>query len=168
MGNTFNLPEPIFLELKSLGNITTSTRNNVIPSFPAIPTARVATIPGLLGVVSIENHNVYEELPVIGPTIEALRQCSATKARNTYASVFAPANTTALTNLQRFVDLPTCKSEMISQLENLGVRHDRQFDTIRDTGINFKILNSISKYLGETETFKYIKSTRSQCRKLAL
>ncbi|XP_031357805.1 uncharacterized protein LOC116181572 [Photinus pyralis] len=154
---TFHVPEPIFLALKSLGKTISKTGDTLVPTFPDIPTTRVDDIPGTLGVIGIENHNVYEELPVIGPTIEALRQRvsgeNPTNAR-AYGSLLAPPGTTANVNLQGFARLSFCRREALATLHDLGIEEDVQFQNIHNTGISYQILNFVSEYLSTTEIFK--------------
>lgn len=98
-----SVPEPIFLALKAIGKVTTATGDNLVPDFPELPTQVTATYPGSLGVVSTQNHNVYEEMPVIGPTIECLRQRLHGNTARLYESAFSAGPTVATTNLQGFI-----------------------------------------------------------------
>lgn len=149
-----SVPEPIFFALKAIGKIVTATGDTLVPHFPELPNQVVATYPGSLAVVNTDNHNLYEELPVIGPTIECLRQRLHGPQPNlgrVYPSQFAPANT----NLQGFARLHHCRMEAIAFLENLNIPSpDVQFPTISQSGINYQILDAVSEYLSTTESFK--------------
>lgn len=152
-----SVPEPIFLALKAVGKVVTATGDTLVPEFPELPTQVTATYHGSLGVVTTDNHNVYEELPVIGPAIECLRQRldgAQPNAGRTYPSQFAPANTVANINLQGFARLSHCRMEAIAFLENLNIQADQQFPTISQSGISYQILDAVSEYLATTESFK--------------
>jgi hypothetical protein len=87
IGKSFAIPEPIFLALKAIGKVKLATGEVIVPNFPDLPCTTVQSIPGTAGVITPENHNLYEELPLIGPTVEALLQRVKSKDRATYASV---------------------------------------------------------------------------------
>lgn len=64
-GKTFVLPDPIHLGLKAVG-INNQERRGACTPVPPTPATVLNRIPGLLGHVDAENHNVYEDYPVVG------------------------------------------------------------------------------------------------------
>lgn len=154
-----NIPEPMYLALKALGTTSTKTGDKLVPDFPPLPHTVVNNVPGSCGVISAANHNIYEELPVIGPTIENMRQRTHGREGRQYASVFAPRNTTANKNLQGFSRIGSCREEMIQTLNDVGINANDPFINISNTGINFSVLSFVSEYLGCTETFKIMETT---------
>jgi hypothetical protein len=154
IGKSFSIPEPLFLALKAIGKVKLATGEVIVPTLPDLPCTTTKNVPGTLGIVTPENHSIYEELPVIGPTVEALLQRSKSKDRATYASVLAPKGATASVNLQGFAPLNSCKNEALATLHDLGIDADGPFRNIRNTGFNYKILDFVSEYLQTTETFK--------------
>lgn len=94
-GKTLVLPDPIHMGLKAVGRVTTKNGEVLAPSFPDIPATVVGQTPGLIAVVDAENHNTYEDLPVIGVAYQGrYERAQGTEAR-AYDSVIAPAGTTA-------------------------------------------------------------------------
>ena len=69
---SFVIPQPIFMYLRNIGNITTPLGDHLIPEFPPLPTQVVDNVPGTLGNINEHNHNIYEEVSVIGVLCEYL------------------------------------------------------------------------------------------------
>lgn len=79
-GNVQLVPEPIFLQLRQLGNIVTSTKQHLYSEFPALPYHVVQGNGGYYGPLVAPGsntddniHNFYEEIPSLGVTSEADR-----------------------------------------------------------------------------------------------
>lgn len=149
--------DPIYLALKTYGRIQACNKDTFYPQFPDIPSVVTGNVPGTLGEISVDNHNIYEELPVIGPTIDGMmrriRGDNPNHPRD-YQSVLAPAHTMANTNLQGFDRLTRVRLEALSMLEDHGVRGEAQLPSIADTGINPKLLSVISDYVSNLIVYK--------------
>lgn len=79
---SFNLPEPLLLQVKQLGNVVATTKQHLYPKFPDLPTQVINGLGGYYGNLvapapNVDNtlHNLYEELPCLGVTSEAV--CNA-------------------------------------------------------------------------------------------
>lgn len=150
-GKTIVLPDPIHMGLKAVGRVTTKNGEVLAPSFPDIPATVVGQTPGLIAVVDAENHNTYEDLPVIGVAYQGCyERAQGTEAR-AYDSVVAP---TANRNLQGFDTLKTVRRDCIAVLEDMGFGVGTRPRTIANTGINYNALKVVSNVLSKTETFK--------------
>ena len=66
----FCIPEPILLQLKQLGNITTKTGQNLFPRFPALPVAVLAQHGGYYG--QFRGPAPLPQLEVVAPIIPGL------------------------------------------------------------------------------------------------
>lgn len=77
----FCLPDPIFLQIRQIGNLITKTGQHLYPEFPDMPVALINGQPGYFGPIQLPApeadptiHNLYEELPCLGVLAEAVRQ----------------------------------------------------------------------------------------------
>lgn len=138
-GKPLNILEPQFFGLKAVGKTKTKNGETLVPSFPDMPCTPTLTIPGGLGVVTANNHSLYEELPIMGPVYQGCVERSATPNAQDYVSVFAPAGTTANTNLQGFARLVTARQDSLSFLERMGFSRDRRPPSIARTGLSYDI-----------------------------
>lgn len=153
----FNVPEPVFLALKAIGNIKTRTGDYFNATFPELPVAQAGVVPGTLGVIDAANHSIYEEMPVVGVALEALveRVSGADPSRTRpYVSKLAPQRAAATTNLQGYTRLPACRMEAITFINDLGIEDGVYPPGIANSGIIFNVMATISEYLQGTETFK--------------
>lgn len=81
------------------------------PPFPPTPATVLNRIPGLLGHVDAENHNVYEDYPVVGIAYQGCVEKAAGVLARTYASAAAPGGAVANRNLQGFDTLKTVRED---------------------------------------------------------
>ncbi|CAI6347595.1 unnamed protein product [Macrosiphum euphorbiae] len=75
----FTVPEPIFLQLRHLGNVLTTTKQHLSPAFPPLPDVAINGHGGYYDVlqppgpnVDSTVHNLYEEIPCLGVTSETV------------------------------------------------------------------------------------------------
>lgn len=137
-GKTLVLPDPIHLGLKSVGRVTTKNGEVLAPTFPATPSAVVDRILGLLAVVDENNHNVYEDYPVVGVALPRL----------------PPTRTDANRNLQGFDTLKPVRQDCTAVLHDMGFVDGALPRTIANTGINYNALKVEPNILSRTDTFK--------------
>lgn len=158
-GKSLVLPEPIFLAIKAIGRTKTKNGETLSPVLPDVPTTVTADIPGGLGIITAANHNVYEELPVVGPTYQGCYERSLTTNAGVYASVFAPVDTTASRNLQGFRPLVTCRQDSLALLASMGFEGQGiQPRSISNSGINFNAVKTVSNLLSRITAFKIVET----------
>lgn len=87
--STFVVPEPIMTQLSVIGTTQTTTRERLFPEFPSLPIEEINGHGGYYGRISEQNHNLYEELPCLGVTSEALRASISNAAPGPYPSALA-------------------------------------------------------------------------------
>lgn len=78
---TFRVPEPIFLQLRQIGNIVTKTEQHLYPEFTDLPIEFLNSQPRYYGPIQLPApaadaniHNLYEEILCMGVLAEAVRQ----------------------------------------------------------------------------------------------
>lgn len=111
-------------------------------------------IPGLLGLVSTENHNTYEDFPVVGVAYQGCYERSRGTGAQTYASAVAPQRTRANRNLQGFDTLKTVRQDCLAVLNDMGFSENVRPRTIENTGINYNAVKVVSNVLAKSEVFK--------------
>lgn len=153
-GKTLVLPDPIHLELKSVGKVTTKNGEVLAPLFPPTPATVTNRIPGLLGVVDAYNHSVYEDYPVVGIAYQGCLERAAGIERRTYASAAAPGGAVANRNLQGFDTLKTVRQDCLAVLADMSFCEGAPLRTIANTGISYNALKVVSNVLAKTDTFK--------------
>lgn len=124
------------------------------PLFPPTPATVLNRIPGLLGHVDAENHNVYEDYPVVGIAYQGCVERAAGVLARTYASAAAPGGAVANRNLQGFDTLKTVRQDCLAVLADMGFSEGEQLRTVANTGINYNALKLVSNILAKTDTFK--------------
>lgn len=154
-GTNFNVPEPIYLYIKALGTIqTTSTGQTLIPEFPPLPTEQVENFTGFYGAIAANNHNLYEEIPCLGVMSQAL--CVALSDANVgrYPSALDVDNVLVNANLLGFEPLTARRLEGKNFFLNIGLTPDQLPVSIPMTGFNYDLVYNVSQWIGTTKTFK--------------
>lgn len=106
-----SVPEPILIQLKTLGTIQTMTREHLTPTIPDLPTRIINGHGGYYGQIDINNHNLYEEIPCIGVLSEAVRQSIGNAAPGPCQSALAKEGLTPNQNLLGFRPLSNRRNE---------------------------------------------------------
>lgn len=153
--NTFNVPQPIYLWLNALGVVKcTSTGQTLIPQFPELPIQQVDGHGGYFGMIDVNNHNIYEEIPSLGVCAEALRQALSDAQPGPYQSSIVAEPLNANNNLPGFSDLGTRTNEARSFFSAIGVTENEFPETVAHTAFNIELMCKISDWIGDTVTFK--------------
>jgi hypothetical protein len=104
----------------------------------------------------VDNHNVYEVLPVIGPASQACYERAADVRAINYDSAFRPQNGHVTQNLPGFGPLLSARMEAISLLNEMGFSLNDRPLTIGNSGINYNALKTVSNLLTRKTRFKMI------------
>lgn len=140
--------------LKAVGKVATRNGEVLAPTFPDTPAQIVDRIPGLVAIVDAENHNTYEDLPVVGVAYQGCYERAQRNDAHAYRSVVTPDGTAANRNLQGFDSLKHVRRDCIAVLEDMGFGVGVRPGTISNTGINYNAVKVVSNILSKSETFK--------------
>ncbi|XP_030758050.1 uncharacterized protein LOC115883781 [Sitophilus oryzae] len=159
---SFCVPEPLVLQLKQIGNITTMTKQHLYPEFPPFPTAQVANHGGYYGTLQLpapgvnnDLHNLYEEIPCLGVMAEAVRQAISDAPAGPYQSALnINADNPVNGNLLGYKPLTNRKPEAKNLALSQSITPNAFPDHPEDTGFNLALLQGISSSLAATSTFK--------------
>lgn len=175
--STFCIPEPILLQLTSIGNIETRTGQHLYPAFPILPTTSLSNRNGgYHGTFNLELpqqlaegqeqipaaflepdyylHNLFEEIPCLGVTAEAIRASISDNQPGTYVSELTYGHQQPTANLIGFRPLAYRRPEAKNLAFDNGIGDDRFPDFPVNSAINFQFLMAISNALASTKTFK--------------
>lgn len=159
-GKTLVLPDPIHMGLKAVGKVTTRNGEVLALTFLNTPAAVVGQTPGLIAVVDSENHNTYEDFPVVGVAYQGCYERAQGTAGGVYHSVVAPRGTEANRNLQGYDTLKTVRQDCIAVLHDMGFGENIRPRSISNTGINYNAMKVVSNVLSKTETFNPARRTK--------
>lgn len=155
----FNIPDPIYQFLHVFGEIIGyGTGQSMQPEFPPIPTREIGGIGGFYNNLANNNNinTLYEEIPCLGVTAEALCQSlNLAQAPGTrYASAMTINNRPVSDNLLGYRALSYRRNEAIDFLQRNGVTQQNFPSTVQNTGFNIQIALTISEIMGKLTGFK--------------
>lgn len=114
----FVLPEPILLQVRQLGNAVSKTGQHLFPAFPPLPTTVLQGNGGYYGQLlepgeGVDNtiHNLYEEIPCLGVTAEAVQASLSNNPPGPYVSHVTYRGQQPNANLLGFRPLGTRRAE---------------------------------------------------------
>ncbi|KAK7873281.1 hypothetical protein R5R35_011347 [Gryllus longicercus] len=173
----FALPEPLLLAVRSLGNITTGTKQHLYPEFPPLPVEVVGNHGGYYGPLAEPaaipapppgvppqpppppqeadlRHNLYEEIPCLGVLSTAIRRTVSNLPPGVYASDLTFRNQAPTNNLLGFRPLGHRRPEAKNLAFEVGIT-DAEFPAYpRNSGFSIDLLIALSNVLANTKTFK--------------
>jgi len=104
-------------------------------------------------VIGTDNHNLYEEYPVIGAVVEQVFARLDRHGGGDVPSELVPNGTTATPNLLGYASRqPPVRREVLAWLEDQGFSDP--LPNLHNTGISYPVLKNISEYLGTLSAFK--------------
>lgn len=177
---SFALPEPLLLAVSSLGNVTTGTKQHLYPEFPPLPERQIVHNGGYYGTFAdpLDGlgdpdhepevppqppvpppeadllHTLYEEIPCLGVTSEAVRRSISNDPPGVYQSNVTFDGQQPTANLLGFRPLGFRRPEAKNLALELGITEDFFPSYPRNTGFNIDLLASLSNVLANTKTFK--------------
>ncbi|XP_018059911.1 PREDICTED: uncharacterized protein LOC108694764 [Atta colombica] len=152
--SNFSIPEPILLQLQVFGSIQTVTGEHLYPWFPKLPTSQIGEYGGFYGPVTTDNHNLYEEIPCLGVLSEAVRQSISDTSPGSYASSLNTDELTMTENLLGYLPLGIRANEAKDIALNAGIKADSFPCYPYNTGVNLKLIMSISNIIAQTKVFE--------------
>lgn len=151
---SFCVPEPLFLQLRVVGNLVTHTGQHLYPEFPPLPVEVTGAFGGYYGPINLNNHNLYEEIPCLGVVSEALRQSISDAAPGAYASAIALPDQPCNGNLLGFRPLGHRRDEAKTFSARYGITANQFACNPPNSMINIGFLLAISDQLSSLKTFK--------------
>lgn len=150
----YTLLGPISVYLRGIGNIVTLTGQHLYPDFPALPTSTVGGKTGFYGAISIDNHNLYEEIPCFGVLAEAIQYAVSASNPGVRPSVLNVPNSPVNGNLLGFKPLQNRRLEAKDLALSSDITSEQFHETRQHTAINLRLINAISDILAGTKTFR--------------
>lgn len=151
----WSVPEPLYVYLKSIGTLKTdSTLQSLIPHFPNMPIEAINNRNGFYGLINVNNHNNYEEIPCLGIAAEALQHALSNEPAGRYPSVLDTQNIQVNSNLLGFENLTNRRNEAKQAFNSIGITHQIFPESIPLTAFNMDLMLLISQWLTTTNTFK--------------
>lgn len=153
---SFCVPEPLALCYRSIGNVTSSTKQRLLPAFPPLPIDQINGFGGYYGTLasSPENHNLYEEIPCLGVTAEAVRQTVSDAPSGPYVSCLSVDGLSVNQNLLGYKPLAVRRAEAKALAQAAGITGTQFPCYPENTMFNIDFLLSISGILETSKTFK--------------
>lgn len=159
---SFCVPEPLALQVRQIGNLQTMTKQHLYPEFPELPVEQINGQGGYYGAIQLPGpdvdnsiHNLYEEIPCMGVTSEAVRQSISEAAPGNYVSQLnINADNPVNQNLLGYRPLGIRRPEAKNLAFNNGITADEFPSYPAGTGFNFEFLQAISNQLARSSTFK--------------
>lgn len=151
----WSVPEPLYVYLKSIGALKTdSTLQSLIPRFPPMPTEAINNRNGFYGLIDVNNHNNYEEIPTLGVAAEALQHALSDLPPGRHPSVLDTQHVLVNSNLLGFENLTNRRNEAKRVFNDIGIDEQHFPESIHLTAFNMDLMLLISQWLATTNTFK--------------
>lgn len=122
--SSFNILEPIMLQLKALGRIETMTKEHLTPQFREYPTNVIGGFGGYYSAVTVDNHNDYEELPCPVVLAEAVRHAVSNEVPGPYVSSLTIEKLPVNANLLGYTPLVYRRNEAKTLAFNQGITNE--------------------------------------------
>lgn len=153
----FAVPHSIFLYLQAIGNVKcTATGQQLIPTFPPLPTTVIEGRGGYYGTIdqNPHNHNLYEEIPALGVVVEGLQTALGNANPGPYDSVLRIRNLAVNQNLLGYVPLVNRRPEAKNFFLNIGITPQDFVENPANSGFNYDLMYAVSNWISTTSTFK--------------
>lgn len=150
----FSIPEPISVYLKQYGFVVPPTDSRLSAVFPDLPTAVINNNGGYYGPLGVDTHNLYEEIPTLGVTAEAIRQAIGNAPVGPYNSALTTDALTTSENLLGWRPLGIRHAEAKDKAIQCGFTQHNVRELIPHTGLNLPMMMYVSGYFARSPTFK--------------
>lgn len=153
MAHEYNVPQPIYLFLRGIGEVKDATGKTVYLANHNLPDVVVQGMGGYhANRIDMNSHNRFEEVPSLGICGDVVMAESSEAARPVPNFRVLPANTRATRNLCGYLGPIALPIRIL--LNSVGVS-DNQFDeTVTGTRLNIQLVQKISDYLASCGTFR--------------
>lgn len=150
----FTIPDPLNIYLKQYGTVIPPTDVHIQPAFPDLPTGVISGFGGYYGPLNNDTHLLYEEIPCLGVTAEAVRRSISDAPIGPYQSNLSTDVLIVTDNLLGFQPLGYRQTEAKAYPLRYGINPNAFRETLPHTAFNLPFLTWISGFLATQSTFK--------------
>lgn len=156
MQHEYNIPEPICLFLKGIGDFKDVTGKTVKLVNHTLPVTIVQGRGGYhSAVIDVESHNLYEEVPSLGICGDILMAEASQAANPTPNFRVLPQNTRATRALAGYFGaIGTREEKLRLELESFGITATDFKEQIAGTSLNIRLIQKVSDYFARSPTFR--------------
>ncbi|KAJ8728934.1 hypothetical protein PYW07_006630 [Mythimna separata] len=156
MQHEYNIPQPIYLFLKGIGEVKDSTGKTVHLQNHVLP---VTVVQGMGGyhsaAIDAEHHNLYEEIPSLGICGDIVMAEASEAVQPVPNFRVLPPNTRATRALcGNFGPIGARKEEVRILLQSVGIHANAFNETVGNTRLNINLLQKVSDYFAGCPTFR--------------
>lgn len=146
--------DPIWHQLKTLGNVETTTKEHLYPVFPPMPVAVINHFGGYYGRINNGNHILYEEITCLGVIAEAIRQAVSDAPAGAYISNVGTAQLVMTDHLLGFKPLTVRRNEAKNLPMQAGIDLDVFPEYPNHSAVNFELITVVSNILEKVVVLK--------------
>ncbi|KOB64951.1 Uncharacterized protein OBRU01_22018 [Operophtera brumata] len=156
MLHEYNIPQPIYLFLKGIGEVKDPTGKTVHLANHQLPVTVVQGSGGYHSVaIDANTHNLFEEIPSLGICGDIVMAEASEAAQPVPNFRVLPQHTRATRALcGYFGPIGARKEEVRILLQSIGVRDNGFDETIGGTRLNINLLQKVSDYFSGSSTFR--------------
>lgn len=152
----YNIPQPIYLFLKGIGEVKDATGKTVYLANHNLP---IGVVQGMGGyhatVINAATHNLYEEIPSLGICGDVVMAEASEAAQPVPNFRILPQHTKATRNLcGYFGAIGARKEEVRILLNSFGITANQFDESIAGTRLNIHLLQRVSDYFMGCPTFR--------------
>lgn len=156
MGHEYNIPQPIYLFLKGVGEVKDATGKTLHLANHALPRTVVNGFGGYHSqTIDAESHNLYEEIPSLGICGDYMMAEASEVAQPVPNFRVTPPRTRPTSSLVgNHGIIGPRKEELRILLTSMGVDATHFRETVNGTRLNIQIVQRVSDYLVGCKTFR--------------
>lgn len=157
MSADFNVPQPIYLYLKAIGNCKDRTGKVIYLTDHTLPTIIIQSFGGYhSATITDVNHNLYEEIPSLGIAADVLMPITGTASTPALPTLRpVPTKMSATRALCGYYGQAGIrKEELAIALNAVGVTATTFNSTTARTRLNIALINYVSDVLAQIATFR--------------
>lgn len=152
----FNIPQPLYLFLKGIGEVKDSTCKTVHLADHVLPEVVQQGFGGYFSATIDEaSHNLYEEIPCLGICGDIVMAETSEDVQPMPNFRVLPATTRATRSLNgNFGAIGIRKEEVKISLQTMGITATTFEEQIANTRLNVRLLQAVSDYFAGSPTFR--------------
>jgi hypothetical protein len=154
---SFNVPQPLFIYLSQIGDVTDKMGKITELEVPALPIAVAGGFGGYPAAeINLESHTLFEELPSLGMMGDAIMTIASAEENPVMPiRVAIPQGSRATMNLLGLVQDPGPRRlEIRQRLAGHGITVAAFPESVPNTRFNLRYIMQISDVIGKQETYR--------------
>lgn len=152
-----NLPQPIYLMIKAIGNVKDKTGKIIFLDDHDLPTQMSQGQGGYhAAVINAESHNLFEEVPCLGVVGDTLMPIAGAQQQPVAPNIrVVPAGRVGNNNIAGYYGQSGQRKEEIAiALNSVGITANAFEETIPHTRLNIQLVQKVSDYFSSCPTFR--------------